>query len=164
MSRIHHDKLIPVEYTIKSIDDILYRIGLSLSSNQEYHGRKIFYHPMVVLIYTMIFLLFYEIPVIFIEDHTILKVFGIPGHFFGMKVHWISCIVSASSLVIGSQLVYRYNFNRGINPSFLRVFQMMSGLVTPQSVGLYREEDVRYLLKRCKIISGMGNQIGPRGG
>ena len=40
----------------------------------------------------------------------------------------------------------------GIKPTFVRVFQMISDLVTPNSVGLYREEDIKRLLKLARWV------------
>ena len=49
-------------------------------------------------------------------------------------------------------LVYYINYWKGIEPTFLRVFAMLSGLVTPNSVGL---TDTQSLYKFCKITKTM---------
>ncbi|CAG2102872.1 unnamed protein product [Medioppia subpectinata] len=41
-------------------------------------------------------------------------------------------------------------YRNGIKPTFLGVFQMMSGLVSPKSVGLTNQSEVNRLLRRSK--------------
>ena len=50
-----------------------------------------------------------------------------------------------------SQWVYYNNYKHGIEPSFLQVFQMISGSVTPSSVELNSESDVKNLMKNLKF-------------
>ena len=57
-----------------------------------------------------------------------------------------------SLLPISIQLIYYYNYRNGIKPTFLRVFQMMSGLVSPKSLGLTDEQQIRKLLNRTKFL------------
>ena len=41
------NKCLPPELTIESVDDILYRIGLSFDSIRDRPKRKLFYHPLI---------------------------------------------------------------------------------------------------------------------
>ena len=61
-------------------------------------------------------------------------------------------------MTITSQLVYYYNYKRGIKPTFVRVFQMMSGLVTPSSVGLYRETDITRRVGQKKVSEKLSRE------
>ena len=72
---------------------------------------------------------------------------GDVGNYIGLKLHWNIVLIFQIIFTISSQLNYYYNYKRGNNPTFLRVFQMMSGSVTPVSVGLYRVSDVSKLTK-----------------
>ena len=69
---------------------------------------------------------------------------------FGYLMGINSCdlaIILILILTLSSQLIYYYNHRNGIKPTFLRVFQMMSGLVTPKSIGLFEEKDIKKLIK-----------------
>ena len=67
--------------------------------------------------------------------------------------------------LIGSQLIYYYNFKRGIKPSFLRLFRMMAGRLPPVSVGITDQEQLRKLLKvtriSMKLMKVNGNYLFP---
>ena len=51
-----------------------------------------------------------------------------------------------------SQLIYYYNYKNEIKPTFLKVFQMMSGLVSPKSIGLTNEKEIYKLIKLSKNL------------
>ena len=51
-----------------------------------------------------------------------------------------------------SQLIYYYNYKNDIKPTFLKVFQMMSGLVSPKSIGLTNEKQIYKLIKLSKRL------------
>ena len=55
-------------------------------------------------------------------------------------------------ITLSSQMNYYYNYKRGEKPTFVRVFQMMSGFVTPYSVGLYKDSDVKRMKKYNKLF------------
>ena len=74
---------------------------------------------------------------------------------FGYLMGINSCdlvIILAAILTLLSQLNYYYNQRNGIKPTFLRVFNMMSGLVTPNSIGLIEGKDIKKLLKIGKLF------------
>jgi len=50
-------------------------------------------------------------------------------------------------IVLITHILYYYNYCRGIEPTFVRVFRVMSGSVSPSSVGLYGQSDIKRLIK-----------------
>ena len=50
MSTIVMNKCLPPELTVESVDDILYRIGLSFDSIRDRPKRKLIDHPLIVFI------------------------------------------------------------------------------------------------------------------
>jgi hypothetical protein len=40
----------------------------------------------------------------------------------------------------------------GIKPTFLKVFEMMSGLVSPNSIGLTNAGQIRKLITKTKVL------------
>ena len=130
------------------MDDLLYEIGLCLTSVRERPKRRAIDSPIVITIVSTLYLVF-RIASIFIEDnwHGWLLIVGDIGNYINLKDHFNSVMILSMFITIISQLIYYYNYKRGIKPTFVRVFQMMSGLVTPSSVGLYRETDITRLLR-----------------
>ena len=55
-------------------------------------------------------------------------------------------------MVIFIESIHYYNYRMGIEPTYLSVFEMMSGLVTPHSIGLNDEKSVLKLLKTSRIL------------
>ena len=55
-------------------------------------------------------------------------------------------------LAMISQIIYYYNYKNDIKPTFLKVFEMMSGLVSPKSIGLTNKEQIYNLVKQTKTL------------
>ena len=84
MSLIEQDNFLLSHLKRQSIDDILYRIGLSPESDYKNPKRKLLYNPLVIFIFTLMHFLFFEIMPIFINDEVLLKILGLPGNFYGL--------------------------------------------------------------------------------
>ena len=150
---INTERVLPPHLVIPSAEDLLYDIGLCLTSVKEVpKQRNLLSRPIVIWIIQWIFF-FQRLASIWIgeDNRQALLIFGDVGGYMGLKTKINVLIINGISIVISSQLNYYYNYKRGNNPTFLRVFQMMSGSVTPASVGLYRESDVRKLT-RFRIV------------
>ena len=57
-----------------------------------------------------------------------------------------------TSMAIFNQLIYYLNHKRRIEPTFVRLFQVMSGSLRPSAVGLTEESQWRSLLKIAKWL------------
>ena len=154
MTEISLNKVIPPELKIESIDDILYRIGLPLDSIRDRPKRKWFFKPIIVFTFLSIYLV-KEVIIISLneENDLIFKILGSHGYLLGMRKHLALVIILFSILVLSCQWIYYYNQRSGIKPTFLRVIQMMSGLVTPKSIGLTDEKQILKLLKISRITT-----------
>ena len=148
MSRIKANTVLPRELVTLSVDDLLYEIGLCLTSVRERPKRRAIDSPIVIAIVCWLYMVL-RIASILIDnnEHGWLLLVGSFGHYIGLKYHFNVFLIFGILLIITSQLIYYYNYKRGIKPTFVRVFQVMSGLVTPSSVGLYRETDITRLLR-----------------
>ena len=150
-----------------SVDDILYEIGLSFTSTRDgQRKRKLLYNPMTIFI-TMIIVAVKAIICICTEgtNHLANLILVNIGIYYNFAVYWKIIILLATIIVIISHGINLHNFKRGIEPTFVRVFQMMSGLVTPKSVGLTNVHHVNYLTSRtfilCKIMKVNNSIIIP---
>ena len=150
------EQILPSNMRLELIDDILYRIGLCLTSIRDRPKRHIIDHPIVVLIIIGIFLAERMIIIFIREDNEqALKILGAYGYFIGLRQELAAVFLLMTSLTVGSQLIYYINYRNGIKPTFLRVFQMMSGLVSPKSLGLTDVEEVTKLVKTTKRLYGI---------
>lgn len=149
------DEILPTELRIDSIDDKLYQIGLTIKSIDQSSKRNLLHNPVFIFICTMLNLTIFEVSVLFIDDELIQTILGIPGHFFGVKVHFLLFFSLVSLFIMGSQLTHHYNHRQRIEPTFLAVFHVMSGSATPLSVGLYKDQDILTLLNRCRNLNNM---------
>ena len=147
------NQIIPSKMRIDSIDDILYRIGLSFTSVKDRPKRHIIDHPLIVFIIVITFTIERLITVSISEENDlILKVLGDCGHFIGIREPLGTLFLLSTSFLLSLQLIYYYNYRNGIKPTFLRVFQMMSGLVSPKSLGLTDEQIVLKMIKTTKTL------------
>ena len=153
MSNIKIDKCLPKELTIESVEDILHGIGFPLDSTKTYPKRKLLFNPIIIFTFISLYTL-KEILIISLneENELIFKVLGSVGHFLGIRRIFSLCFILFSIMISTFQMIFYYNYRNGIKPTFLRVFQMMSGLVSPKSLGLTDEQQIIKLLKLTKTL------------
>ena len=147
------NKCLPPELTVQSVEDILHRIGLTLDSTKSYPKRKLLFKPIIIFTFLLLFTI-REVIVISLneENDFIFKVFGSYGYLIGIREFAAISYTLLTLLSMSFQLIYYYNYRNGIKPTFLRVFQMMSGLVSPKSLGLTDEQQITKLLNRTKYL------------
>ena len=151
MEDFNPDLLLPQELTIDSVDEHLYRIGLCLTPNRHNTRRSLIFHPILITILTIIFAL-RRIISIFTDNRYLLLIMGDYGQFFGMKIYMNLIFILMSSFTLSSQLIYYSNNNLSIRPTFLTLFHMMSGFVSPSSIGLNDEDQVNKLIKLSRKL------------
>ena len=148
MSAMDANKCLPPELTVESVDDILYRIGLSFDSIRDRPKRKLIDHPLIAFFILSLFLIERIITFSLSEDnHLVFKALGSMGYFIGVRKHFDFFFILCSILALISQKIYYHNFRNSRDPTFLRLFQMMAGMVPPKSLGLTDEKDIIKLTK-----------------
>jgi hypothetical protein len=87
------------------------------------------------------------------EDKKYLfTIIGDFSYFIGLRIHLNIGFGLSILLALTSQLIYFYNYKSGIKPTYLKVFEMMSGLVSPKSIGLTNKKEIYKLLKESKML------------
>ena len=142
MSSLNPKRLIPEHLVIRSADDLLYSIGLCLQSVKEQPKRKSIYNPKLIAFVFSLHLLLRIASILLPEDSQWLPLIGELGRYFGMKFHFNLYMCLVNAFMIASQLNFFYAYKRGMSPTFIGVFRMMSGSVTPFSVGLNHPKQV----------------------
>ena len=151
MEDFNPDLLLPQELTIDSVDEHLYRIGLCLTPNRHNTRRSLIFHPILITIMSIIFIIL-RIASIFTDNQEILLLMGDVGQLFKMRIYVNIFLILTTSFIFSNQLIYYYNNNRDIRPTFLTLFHMMSGSVSPSSIGLTDEHQVTKLLSLSRKL------------
>ena len=145
------NKRLPPELVFESVDDILYRIGLSFESTQINPKRQKLCNPLFISISMLLFIIKECTLICLSDDHEQIFIY-FDGHLKGIRRHCDIIIITTAILTLSSQLIYYKNYRNGIKPTFLRIFQMMSGLVTPKSLGLTNQTEISKLIQRTRTL------------
>jgi hypothetical protein len=163
MDSFDANKVLPQNIVLNGAQNLLYRIGLNFISNGP-EKRSIFYNPLLIFSLNIAIVIKSIVSVLTPEENG--KLLGIIGdftHFFGPKLHLNVSIIFAHSLPLISQIIYYYNYTNGMKQTYLKVFEMMSGLISPKSIGLTNKEEIYKLMKVSKTMFSLGksnSQIG----
>ena len=153
ISSIDVNKCLPPELTVQSVEHILHRIGLSLDSTKSYPKRNLFFNPFIIFAFLSLHIIREVFANVINEENDLLfKALGTYGYLIGIRRELSICLILLANLCQSFQLIYYYNYRNGIKPTFLRVFQMMSGLVSPKSLGLTDEQQITKLLNLNKKL------------
>ncbi len=151
MEPLDVNKPLPQSIALNSIDNHLYRIGLSLISKNE-EKRSRFYNPLLILSVNTICLIKCIVSLILSEENEkLLIINGDFAHFLGSKTHLNVAGFLVFLLTLIQQLIYYYNTKSNINTTHYKVYDMMSGLVSPKSIGLTNREEIYKLIKESKL-------------
>ena len=150
------DQCIPQSLIAKNADDILYRIGLCPTSLNDRPNRRPIDHPIRAFVIVSVAMIQKLISLSLSDEDYKLGVWGFTGYFGDVRHHFDLFFVLILFLSLSSQLIYYWNHINGVRPTFLRLFQMMTGSVAPKDIGLTDKHFIRLLCKRtdilCKVI------------
>ena len=151
MSAFNCNEVLPNGLRVESIDDFLYEIGLCHQSVSDRTKRSKIDSPKLIFA-VLSFQLIGSMATLLTDDETTLLLLTDIGRPLNLKVLINPLLISITSMVIFNQLVYYWNHKRGIEPTFVRLFQVMSGSLSPSAVGLTDESQCRALLKIAKWL------------
>ena len=157
MRRFDANQCLPKNIRIKSAEKHLYGIGLSFHS---YIAKNIITNPKFIFIIGLFFNIKLIVASFLPENHEYLFIiFGDLFHFLNKANAFRISIAFYIILSLISQLIYYYNYKNDIKPTFLKVFEMMSGLVSPKSIGLTNKTEIYRLLKITRISFNICNKF-----
>ena len=155
MSSIDVRKRLPQSLAIKSVDNELYRIGClcrPIDQTNDYNrgkGRHRIHHP--ILVNTILIIETIKSIVSLLSNDISLAIYlGDWPKLMGVDLNSHIAIIFFSAFNISIHVIHAYNHIRGVDPSFLRVFQMMSGSLTPIEIGVTDERVIKGLIRRTK--------------
>jgi hypothetical protein len=136
-----------------------YKIGLSLFSFGS-ETRHLFYNPFLILFINLIYfaksifsLLLKE------ENENLFILIGDFSYFIKARIHFNGIILFVSCVALISQLLNFWYYKNNIKPTFLQPLKMISGLVSPQSIGFTNKSDIYKLLNRSKILLSVSRYL-----
>ena len=152
MEEINLEMCLPEHMVVTDVDDVLYRIGLCLTSDKEEPKRLFIDNPILVFIITIMFMIEKVVTCCLSEDNELVfQILGSIGHFLGIRVHFDFSFILCSILSIVSQVINYWNYKQRIFPTYLRLFRMISGVIPPKALGLSDPEEVVRLCRRAAI-------------
>ena len=144
-------KHLPLHMQIPSSGKHFYKIGLSNFKNGCQH-RSLFFHPILVFVVPVVvmFKCFYAVLTPNRTKQFYLYI-GDFGYFMNMRVHLNMTAGLVIWMGVLSQVIHFYNYMIDRRPTYMRVFNMMSGQLTPHSIGLTDENTIKTLLHRSRL-------------
>jgi hypothetical protein len=140
------------DLVISSAGSHLYRIGLSFYRIGS-ESRPKLNNPLIIFtVNTIIALRHFICQLLSGENRYYFELLSDWTYFLnGRQLLGVPIILIALWANI-SQIIHYWYYKNDIKPQYLKPFQIMSGLVSPQSVGLYNQKDFRKMIKRFKIL------------
>ena len=136
----------------------LYKIGLSLEPDSRVR-RNIYRNPVLCFVFQCcylirsIFLLFYP------GDLNLYRKMGDFGFIFGTMEHLEFAVISTILLSFESQILNYVTHQKGVRPSYFRLFDMLSGQIPPKDLGLNSERIVEEILRKTRLLYIIGQYI-----
>ncbi len=132
-------ELLPPEVLVTSAGTHLYRIGLS-HFPYGWKRRKKFHKPLLITLLNVIFMAKSVTSLLVSEENPELFVYLFDySYFLNSRIYVNIGIIFMIILALVSQLLHYINYKKNLKPSYLKPFDMMSGLVSPKSIGLTNE-------------------------
>ena len=162
MNKMNCNRLLPKKLRVNSAVNQLYRIGLLYTRSQYEEGatRSKIYHPklinsiLVICVTQIIIVTFipskYRLIKIMLGDFAYLQ--GNPKH---INIFVINFVI----LNILFRVLYYYNYKRGIKPTFLSLFDMFAGYMTPKQIGLTDRHQVWDLCRKSRLLFKIVRQL-----
>jgi hypothetical protein len=145
-------ELLPPEVLVTSAGTHLYRIGLS-HFPYGWKRRNKFHNPLLITLLNVVFLAKCTTSLLVSEENPELFIFLFDSSYFlNSRIHVNIGASFTIILTLVSQLLHYINYKKNLKPSYLKPFDMISGLVSPKSIGLTNEVKIYKFLKISKQL------------
>jgi hypothetical protein len=156
-SKFNPNRPLPQELTIPSANDKLFKIGLS-HFNFGHSKRSLINNPIIILIVNTIVITRSLISLKMKGLSRDMSIYlGNASHFVEVGVQWDIQIVSVCFMSISSLILFYKMYRKGKIPKFMDFFHMLSGFVSPLSLGLTNKVEIRKLSRKAKIMFALND-------
>ena len=143
--------LLDKKYQVSSSGNHFYEVGLSLFRNGG-KERKCYYNPLFIFVLTLLMQFRWFVSLIIPDQYEGLHIFIADfSHILNIKFHMNPALIFLFFIIIISQLINFRDYKRGVGPTYLKPFAMMSGQCSPADIGLFHEKDVHMMVKILRI-------------
>jgi len=144
--------LLPETIIVSSAGTHFYSIGLSLFQNQSVK-RKRYNNPLFIFFVNLQMLIRCMVALNLSENNELMfLIIGEFSRFLKIRIQYSLAVILIILLPLMSQIIHYYNYKNNIKPEYLKPFDMISGLVSPQSIGLTDKEEIYKLVKQSKTL------------
>ena len=136
-------RVLPPELVIPGADNHLYRIGLQLNRRSHTNRRNFFHNPYIVLL-VIIQMTIRTIILIIGNNFTDDFLLAIGDFGYVMKCYkQLNMMVFAGCMICNLSMLHNlYNYINDIQCADIRIYQLLSGTVSPQQLGLNNMKSV----------------------
>lgn len=145
------DEILPPNLRIGQSENHLYRIGLCLTCERP-ADRNAFHKPWLVFGVNLTFLLKTLYCICLDEEDQALLYLGDFSHLIGIRLHFNLACLFYTGFAVSLQVTQVYNYLRHIKPNYMSVFDMMSGLRTPKSMGITNQREILAITRTTRKI------------
>jgi hypothetical protein len=146
------NNILPNDVLIDFAANHLYRIGL-IPLRDKSIKRKRYENPVFKFIINLHLIIRFIISLQLSEENEyIFLLIGDFTYFLKARIHFNTAASLIISIALFSQLVQYYNYKNDIKPSYLKLFEMLSGLRSPKSIGLTDKEEIYKFAKLSKLL------------
>jgi hypothetical protein len=146
------NNILPNEVLIDFAANHLYTIGL-IPLTDESIKRKRYENPVFKFIISLHLIIRFIISLQLSEENEhIFLLIGDISYFLRARIHLNTVASLITSIAVFSQLVQYYNYKNDIKPSYLKPYEMLSGLRSPKSIGLTDKQEIYKFAKLSKLL------------
>jgi hypothetical protein len=145
------EKPLPSVITINSAENYLYSIGLSLFSSKP-QTRNRFHNPFFISLIICVSILKSITVILIKEDIYKLLLIGDFAYFINGRYVINFAIILWGLLAFSLQILHYWKYYKNESPSYLKPLEMISGLVSPKSIGFMNREDINEFIQKSKLM------------
>ena len=137
------------------MDDLLYDIGLSLTSTIDVPNKRTLIHnPFFIFSFSCLFLVQKLLSLFLTKKTYLLVICGDVAFYYGTDIKLVIniAVCLCVTIIISSQLIYFFNHKVGTKPTFLKVFRMIENVSEHEENGLIKIEQVQSLSKLTRRL------------
>ena len=143
-------KSLPDNLIVNDASSKLHQIGLSLFVIDS-SRRKRFHNPYFFFVFAWIHTIrCFTAIVLPPQEDRIFFLIGDYPHYMNIGFHYNICYTFCGLIIIALQSIHFIYYWRDIKPSYLRPFELISGSITPEEVGLLSVKDIVKFAKYSK--------------
>ena len=143
-------KCLPPELCVTSAANHLYLIGLSHFKNGSQNRNKI-HNPLLIAILNCVILLHNIFSLSLSEENPEIFIWIVDfSYFIKARIHFNVAFSFGLILTLISQYLHYMDFKNNKTPTYLKPFEMIEGLVSPQSIKFTDKVEIIKFIKLCQ--------------